>query len=237
MTKTIRLELPLVMAAQAQKHVTVNEALQRVDALTQLVLISRQVATPPATARDGDCYAVPAGAVNAWAGQTGRIAVYLNGGWDFVAPLVGWRAWIADEGTFAIHGLEDWLAGAQSMSRSGSAFVHRAVEEDVTITAGASVETSALIPANAIVYGVTGLVLSEVTGTLASWQLGTAGGSENRYGSGLGLQEGSWVRGLTSSPLTYYSPTGLTLTAEGGDFAGGVVRLVAHLAELSLPSA
>ena len=36
MAKTAQLDLPLVMPAQAQKHVTVNEALARLDAAAQL---------------------------------------------------------------------------------------------------------------------------------------------------------------------------------------------------------
>ena len=40
MVKTANLELPLVQAAQAQKHVTVNEALALLDAAAQLRLAS-----------------------------------------------------------------------------------------------------------------------------------------------------------------------------------------------------
>ena len=36
MARTAQLDLPLVMPAQAQKHVTVNEALARLDAAAQL---------------------------------------------------------------------------------------------------------------------------------------------------------------------------------------------------------
>ncbi|MBF9022939.1 hypothetical protein FZCC0069_07210 [Rhodobacterales bacterium FZCC0069] len=44
----------------------------------------------------------------------------------------------------------------------------------------------------------------------------------------------SWVNG-PQAPLVYWSPTALTLTAEGGVFSGGTVRLVAHYIQLSLP--
>lgn len=36
MARTTQLGLPLVLPSQAQKHVTVNEALVRIDAATQL---------------------------------------------------------------------------------------------------------------------------------------------------------------------------------------------------------
>ena len=57
------------LPAQAQKHVTVNEALARLDAAAQLRVISFAETTPPASAVDGAGYLVPAGATGAWAGQ------------------------------------------------------------------------------------------------------------------------------------------------------------------------
>jgi hypothetical protein len=74
-----------------------------------------------------------------------------------------------------------------------------------------------------------------LTGTLSSWQLGNAG-SPDRFGSGLGLGLGSWGRGTLGAPLTYYSPETLLLTATGGSFAGGTVRLAVHWLEIALPS-
>ena len=55
MTDTAQLGLPLVQPAQAQKHVTVNEALARLDGLVLLTLQSQSVATPPAVVSDGVC--------------------------------------------------------------------------------------------------------------------------------------------------------------------------------------
>lgn len=234
MSETIRLRLPLVQAGQAQKHVTVNTALQRLDALTQLVLRSRTSSTATAPA-EGDCYSVPAGAGGDWAGQSGRLAVYANGGWDFLDPDAGWRAWIADEGVQAVHDGSDWSEGAQAISPSGAAFSHRVIEIDHAVAAGAASTTSPLIPAGAIVFGVTGRVLTTLGGTATSFRLGISGVSDNRYGSGIGVAAGAWLRGVTASPVAYYSATALTLTGEGGSFGGGSVRLAVHLAELSLP--
>ena len=45
-----RLGLPYLMPAQAQKHVTHNEALERLDLLAQCVLAGLGSVTPPATA-------------------------------------------------------------------------------------------------------------------------------------------------------------------------------------------
>jgi hypothetical protein len=75
MTDTANLGLPLVQPAQAQKHVTVNEALARIDGLAQLTLVSVSETVPPVSPAEGTAYGVPAGAANAWAGQAGHVAV------------------------------------------------------------------------------------------------------------------------------------------------------------------
>ncbi len=237
MTSTPTLGLPLLQPSQAQKHVTVNEALVRLDALAQLTLASRSLTQPPAAPVEGDLYAVPTGATGAWSGADGQAAVYVNGGWAFVAPKPGWQGWIADEGAAAQFDGQAWVAGSGSLSPNGAATMFRVVEIDHTIAAGASSDTLPVIPAQSVVFGVTGRVLSTITGAATSWQLGIGGVSANRYGNGLGLSAGSWLRGITSQPLAYYADTPLTLTGEGGDFSGGVVRLAVHIAELALPRA
>lgn len=235
MTSTTTLGLPLLQPSQAQKHVTVNEALTLIDALAQLTLVSRAVSDPPAMPTEGSVYSVPAGAVNGWSGADGQLAVFLNGGWAFVAPKPGWRAWIADEGAAAQFDGQDWVAGTGSLSPSGAATTFRVIEIDHVLGAGATSDTVPVIPAQTVVFGVTGRVLQTIAGAATSWRIGIGGVSDNRYGSGLGLAAGSWLRGLTSQPLAYYADTPLTLTGEGGDFAGGTVRLAVHVAELALP--
>lgn len=46
MSSTQQLGLPLLQPAQAQKHVTVNAALVRLDGLVELTLVSRAQAAP-----------------------------------------------------------------------------------------------------------------------------------------------------------------------------------------------
>lgn len=92
-----RLALPLLMPSQAQKHVTHNEALQRLDALVQLSVISRVYTAPPAGASEGDCYVVPAGATGDWSGQADALALFQAGGWQLIPPGAGWIAYVQDE--------------------------------------------------------------------------------------------------------------------------------------------
>lgn len=237
MTETARLGLPLLAGGQAQKHVTVNEAFQRIDALGQLVLVSRSMAAPPVSPAAGACHGVPTGATGDWSGEDGRVAIFAGGGWVFATPDAGWRAWIADEGTAAVHDGATWRAGALAVSPGGAGVAARIVEVEHLLDAGAVSTTDQIIPDGAIVLGVTGRVTSALGGTAASFRIGIAGVSDDRYGSGIGTGQGAWFRGVTSSPLAYFGPSALTLTGEGGDFGvGGAVRIAVHLVELGLPA-
>ena len=235
MSDSAILGLPFVQPAQAQKHVPVNEAFARLDALTQLTVKSVGATVPPIGA-EGDVHAVGVGAGGGWSGQDGALAVFVNGGWSFVTPRLGWRAFRSDLGEVAVFNGSDWSAGAGSVSPSGAGFVHRSVEQDHTLGSGATSVVAGALPANAIVYGITGRVLSAIGGA-SSFQIGVSG-SADLYGSGIGVGAGSWARGITGNPLTYYSDTDIVLTADGGNFnATGTFRLAVHFAELTLPSA
>ncbi|MGX5734096.1 DUF2793 domain-containing protein [Bosea thiooxidans] len=97
MTDTPRLSLPLLAAGQAQKHVTHNDALTRLDALVHLSVASRTQGTPPATPTELSAYIVPPGGSGAFAGRDHQLALYEDGGWTFLVPRPGWQAWVADE--------------------------------------------------------------------------------------------------------------------------------------------
>src|SRR4029078_12516528 len=97
MRDTPRLGLPAIEAAQAQKHVTHNEALILLDALTQLAVESRALTTPPGTPADGASYIPAANATGAWAGWSGQIALFSGGGWLRIIPVSGLKAWVKAE--------------------------------------------------------------------------------------------------------------------------------------------
>lgn len=87
-----KLTLPYLQAAQAQKHVTHNEALERLDMLVQLTVLGFGVTTPPVSAVEGDVWALGTGAQGAWTGHDNELAGWYNGGWLFIVPAAGWRA-------------------------------------------------------------------------------------------------------------------------------------------------
>jgi Protein of unknown function (DUF2793) len=92
MADTPNLVLPYLAANQSQKHVTVNEALRRLDALVQVTVQSAALATPPATPAEGQRWIVAAAPTGAWVGHAGQIAAWQDGAWAFYAPLDGWTA-------------------------------------------------------------------------------------------------------------------------------------------------
>lgn len=103
MSDTPNLGLPLIAAAQAQKHVTHNEALDRLDRLVMLTVKSRGLTAPPTNAVAGDRYLVASGATGAWTGQENTVAVCEGGGWSFLTPKAGWLAYVADETAPAVY--------------------------------------------------------------------------------------------------------------------------------------
>ena len=74
------LSLPYLMPAQAQKHVTHNDALDRLDTVVQLVVHTFNATTPPASPNEGDCYALGQNPNGEWTGNAGMIATFQNGG-------------------------------------------------------------------------------------------------------------------------------------------------------------
>ncbi len=114
MPDTPHLGLPLIEAAQAQKHVTHNEALLLLDTLVQLAVLSRSLSTPPASPAEGDRYIVKAVGTGAFAGKDNQLAQFSGGGWLFYPPQLGWLAFIADEGVLVAWDGNAWVAAVSS---------------------------------------------------------------------------------------------------------------------------
>lgn len=87
-SKTPRLGLPNLFAAQAQKEFTVNEAFALLDALLH-ASIEGTANEPPALPVDGECWIVGGAPVEEWTGHAGKIACRQSGNWLFVTPVEG----------------------------------------------------------------------------------------------------------------------------------------------------
>ncbi|SCZ26126.1 DUF2793 domain-containing protein [Afifella marina] len=89
---TENLSLPTILSAQAQKHVTHNEALRMLDALVQLAVTRGDLTAPPADPLPGARYIVAAGAEGTWSGHDNEIAAFQDGAWTFYTPRPGFLA-------------------------------------------------------------------------------------------------------------------------------------------------
>lgn len=94
---TPRLALPMVQPGQAQKEMTLNEALMRIDLLCQASVVEPPRDQPPATPQPGRCWIVGTAPAGDWAGQAGSVAGWTPGGWRFVLPHEGLSVWIESE--------------------------------------------------------------------------------------------------------------------------------------------
>lgn len=108
LSETPRLALPLIAAAQAQKHVTHNEALGLVDALVHMAVKDRGLTAPPPDAETGDRHIVGESPTGAWAGHAGAVAEREEGVWRFLSPQAGWLAWVEGERCLLAHDGMDW---------------------------------------------------------------------------------------------------------------------------------
>lgn len=109
MPTTPRINLPLIAADQAQKHVPVNESLALIDAISQIGVTS-VLSTPPATPAEGDLHQVGPSATADWAGWDDSIALYTGGSWVELAPKVGWLVWDEAAGELRVFRLTGWTA-------------------------------------------------------------------------------------------------------------------------------
>jgi len=234
MTDTPRLALPVIEAAQAQKHVTHNDALVLLDCLTQLAVESRVLTAPPASPADGACYIPAAAATGAWSGFDNQLALYSGGGWQRLAPVSGLKAWVKAERLTLTYEDGVWRDGV-ALTAHGGRVTLRAKEEELTL-AGAYVETTdaAFIPDRAIVLGVAARTTLAITGA-SSYGVGTASNT-TQFGDLLGIALGASNIGVIG-PAGFYADTKVRVSANGGAFTAGKVRLVVYFLEMSAPGA
>ncbi|MFB9947711.1 DUF2793 domain-containing protein [Rhizobium puerariae] len=162
---TVNLKMPFILPSQAQKHVTHNEALQRLDALVHLTILAEQPA-PPSSPPEGACYLVATTPTDAWTGKGGRIAIWQDGFWSFAEPKGGWRAWfiasaalkvfsgvswqdipLPDSGSFAELGINATADNTNRfvVSAAASLFNHAGNGHQIKVNKAASGDTASLL--------------------------------------------------------------------------------------------
>lgn len=136
MTTTPRLGAPELEASQAVPETTVNEQVRFLEqGAAHFIFKDRDLAAPPGSPADGDCYLVAASATGDWAGHDGEIAFRLSTAWAFIAAKEGFTAWVNDENQLIVFDGAAWtnitgsgggaLLAANNLSDLGSAATAR----------------------------------------------------------------------------------------------------------------
>ncbi len=210
MANSTHLNLPFILPAQAQKHITHNEALLALDVLTQLAVIDRNLATPPASPATGDRYIVAAAPTGDWSGHAGDIAHFDGAAWLFHAPQPGWCAFLLDElGLVAFDGT-DWLpvfgldhqATRLGLNTAADATNRLAVKSDAVLLSHDDVTPGSgdmrLIMNKASTSDTAALLFQ--TGFSGRAELGTAG--DDKLHLKLSPDGTTWAEALVADPAT-----------------------------------
>jgi hypothetical protein len=181
-TISSRLGLPYLAAGQAQKHVTLNALITRLDGLVQTTVESRSLTQQPAAPADGRIWLLPASPTGAdWAGNGGALARYEAGAWSFTPPITGQSLYVRDEQGVVVRSDTDWIGLAPA---GGGLFRNRLINGRFGVwQRGASVAC----PAN------------QTTLTADRWQVWSAGGASTASLTQTGLPVGATAALLISS--------------------------------------
>ncbi len=219
---TVILSLPMILPAQAQKHVTHNEALRLLDVMVQLAVQDRTQAAPPVGPAEGDRHIVAAGASGVWAGHVGEIALFAQGSWSFYTPLPGWRAWIAAEAAVATFDGAQWetLAdGPLSVAQLGVSATADATNR-LVVASSASLFTNTgaghQLKLNKAASGDTASLLFQ-TGFSGRAEMGTAG-SDN-FAVRVSSDGSAWFDGISIA-----AASGIVSLPQGVSTAGFALR-------------
>ncbi len=203
--ETTILSLPLILPAQAQKHVTHNEALVQLDLMVQLAVINRTLTTPPPLPTIGDRHIVATGATGPWVGQAGRIALFTEAGWQFTQPLNGWQAYVMAESQMAFYNGLTWIAlsdGPFTVGRLGVSATPDATNR-LSVSAPATLLNHAgsghQLKLNKAVAGDTASLLFQ-TGFSGRAEMGTAGVDD--FSVKVSADGSSWSVALVSAAAT-----------------------------------
>lgn len=195
------LSLPLIQGGQAQKHITHNEALRRLDALVQPVALDMDLTAPPALPDEGDRHIIAPGPTGEWAGQGGAIAVREGQAWAFVTPAEGWQVYVIALGAVATFDGTTWqqTAGGQTLGLNATADE----TNRLTVSAEATLLThdgaGHQVKVNKAVEGDTNSLLFQ-TGFSGRAEMGCAG--SDAFSVKVSDDGGIWRDAIVADPAT-----------------------------------
>ncbi len=222
MTNTANLNLPYILPSQAQKHLTHNEALVKLDILVQARVLDRDLTTPPGTPVEGDCYIPATTATGDWTAHEDKLAVWHSGEWVFHEAKSGWFVFAVDEGKLLLFDGSIWgdfgeaIGALQNYSQLGvnttaDATNKLAVSSDAVLFnhAGNGVQTKL----NKNVAGDTASLLFQ-TNWSGRAEMGTTGDDDFHFK--VSPDGSTWFEGLTIDKddgavnISKFNSTGIT---------------------------
>lgn len=222
---TPRLALPLLAAAQAQKHVTHNEALVALDRLVHLTALDRRN-TPPESPAGGDAHLVGDAPTGAFAGHADAVATFDGSAWRFDTPAAGWIVWLAADEAALVFGGAGWAdlkvrsadrlgiaTGADDTNRLAVAspavlFTHAGAGTQVKLNKAAAADTASVL---------------FQTGWSGRAEMGTAGDDKFRFK--VSADGSAWLTAMTVEPATAYTGFGNESPMSRLDLLGDTARL------------
>lgn len=224
MPNTTNLGLPLMAAAQSQKHLTHNDAILSLDAIVQLSVLNTNLTAPPGSPVEGQRHIIGSAATGAWAGKNLNVTYYTSGAWVFLVPRRGWIAYDEANNTLLIWTGSAWTNFATAASLASTAniaqtFLGQSTFSNANLTFGSSTA------AGTINVG-TGATISGATKTI---QVGTAGASGSTTNITVGHQTAGATVNLTFRGFAINigeATTSSTLSLANGVTASGQTATV-----------
>ncbi|MFQ1701966.1 DUF2793 domain-containing protein [Loktanella agnita] len=222
--QTPNLSLPFIMPAQAQKHVTHNEAIELLDMIVQLTLEASGATIPPGAPAEGQAWALGSGVSGAWAGQDDMIATWRGGGWLFVTPRDGWLAWVRDVAEMQVFTGGVWVTQGEpelqnlpsvGINASADSTNRLSVNSDAVLLNNAGAGHQVKI--NKATAGDTASLLYQ-TGFSGRAEMGLAGNDD--FSIKTSADGGSWVTAVTVTAAEGHVQIGALLNLAPGGAPG-----------------
>ena len=109
MSETFNLGLPFIDGAQAQKHVTHNEALRKIDTQIHAHVLQRDLTSPPSGPQESDAYLIAENATGFWQGHDNEFAVFQDGAWAYSSIKAGFTLWVIADDMLTVWSGVEWL--------------------------------------------------------------------------------------------------------------------------------
>lgn len=159
------LNLSFIAPSQAQKHITLNEALKTLDTVINLSVKSTTLTFPPSDPAQGDRFIIGKNPTGLWENKEGYLVQFEDAGWTYFSPKIGWRVWdeatqalkvwtsldwdtlTGDEGQYNFMGIntETDLSNRLTISSHSTLFTHEGQGHQLKINKNSMPDTASLI--------------------------------------------------------------------------------------------